>query len=173
MQITGSYKFNSAYGQYAPNQVKPSSAMRADQTASDSKDAKNLDKLNDPKLQSQIQTLKARDQEVRNHEQAHLSAAGGLAVSGASFEFVTGPDGQRYAVGGEVSIDTSGVPGDPEATLRKAETIRRAALAPAQPSGQDYSVASKAAAMANQARIEMMKVTQTATDKGALLNVSA
>lgn len=173
MQITGSYKFNSAYGQYAPNQAKPSSAMRADQTASDSKDAKNLDKLNDPKLQSQIQTLKARDQEVRNHEQAHLSAAGGLAVSGASFEFVTGPDGQRYAVGGEVSIDTSGVPGDPEATLRKAETIRRAALAPAQPSGQDYSVASKAATMANQARIEMMKATQTATDKGALLNVSA
>ena len=110
---------------------------------------------------------------MRNHEQAHLSAAGGLAVSGASFEFVTGPDGQRYAVGGEVSIDTSGVPGDPEATLRKAETIRRAALAPAQPSGQDYSVASKAATMANQARIEMMKATQTATDKGALLNVSA
>ena len=173
MQITGSYKFNSAYGQYAPNQAKPSSAMRADQTASDSKDATKLDKLNDPKLQSQIQTLKARDQEVRNHEQAHLSAAGGLAMGGASFQFVTGPDGQRYAMGGEVSIDTSGVSGDPAATLRKAETIRRAALAPAQPSGQDYSVANKATAMANQARMEMLKATQAGSDKGALVNVNA
>jgi len=75
-----------------------------------------------PEQLSQIAELKARDQEVRAHEQAHLSAAGGIAVSGARFTFVTGPDGQRYATGGEVNIDVSEVAGDPEATLRKAET---------------------------------------------------
>jgi hypothetical protein len=47
------------------------------------------------------------------------------------------PDGCDYALGGEVAIDTSAIAGDPEATLRKMEQIRRAALAPANPSGQD------------------------------------
>ena len=46
----------------------------------------------------------------------------------------TGPDGQRYAIGGEVPIDLSAVPGNPQATLQKALTIRRAALAPTDPS---------------------------------------
>jgi hypothetical protein len=98
-----------------------------------------------------------RDREVRAHEQAHLAGAGGIARGGASFSFATGPDGKRYAVGGEVSIDTSAVDGDPSATLIKAEQIRRAALAPAQPSAQDLLVASQATAMANEARAELVR----------------
>jgi hypothetical protein len=121
----------------------------------------------------EIQKLKDRDREVRNHEQAHLSAAGGIAVSGASFTFAIGPDGQRYAVGGEVGIDTSTVPNNPEATLRKAETIRRAALAPAQPSAQDYNVASKAAAMARKASLEMLRSQLPPKTSGANLDVKA
>lgn len=131
-----------------------------------------VNELNQEQLR-QLQTLKDRDREVKNHEQAHLSAAGGIAISGASFQFVTGPDGQRYAVGGEVSIDTSEVANDPAATLRKAETIRRAALAPAQPSSQDYSVAAQAAAMANKASAELMKSQQNPNQSGSLLNVKA
>ncbi len=121
----------------------------------------------------EVQKLKDRDREVRNHEQAHLSAAGGIAVSGASFTFAIGPDGQRYAVGGEVSIDTSTVPNNPEATLRKAETIRRAALAPAQPSAQDYNVASKAAAMVRKASLEMLRSQLPPKTSGANLDVKA
>lgn len=121
--------------------------------------AKGVEQLSQDQLR-QIQTLKARDQEVRAHEQAHLSAAGSIAISGASFSYTTGPDGQRYATGGEVSIDTSAVANDPQATLAKAETIRRAALAPAQPSAQDHSVASKASAMANKARAELLQAYQ-------------
>ncbi len=113
-----------------------------------------------PEEQRQIQVFKARDIEVRAHEQAHLSAAGGFATGGASFTFQTGPDGRRYAIGGEVQIDISSVPGDPEASLRKAETIRRAALAPASPSAQDFSVAASAASMATNARIELLKQNQ-------------
>jgi hypothetical protein len=112
--------------------------------------------------QNQINELRSRDREVRAHEMAHLSVAGSLSRGGPTFEFVVGPDGQRYAVAGEVQIDTSGVPGDPEATLQKAQQIQQAALAPAQPSAQDRSVAIAAAAMAAEARAEI--ASQQASD---------
>lgn len=107
----------------------------------------------------QITELDKRDKEVRAHEAAHRSAGGGLTQP-ASFSYQTGPDGRRYAVGGEVRIDTSAVPHDPQATLLKANRIHAAALAPVQPSSQDHHVAAQAAAMANQARIEMAQQQQ-------------
>ena len=81
-----------------------------------------------------LNELRARDAEVRAHEPAHFAAAGPYANGAPTFEFQTGPDGRQYAVGGEVSIDASPVPGDPEATVRKAQTVKRAALAPCDPS---------------------------------------
>ena len=96
--------------------------------------------------QQQIRQLAARDQEVRQHEQAHV-AAGGRFASSPSFEFVRGPDGVSYAVAGEVQIDTSPVPGDPEATAQKAQQIRRAANAPLEPSAADRRAAAQAARM--------------------------
>jgi hypothetical protein len=104
----------------------------------------------------QVETLKKRDTEVRAHEAAHQAAAGGLVRGGASFSYQRGPDGQQYAIGGEVNIDTSPVSGDPQATLRKAEMIARAALAPAEPSGQDRQVAAQAQQMAANARAELL-----------------
>jgi hypothetical protein len=109
---------------------------------------------------AQIAELKRRDREVRAHEQAHLAAAGQYAKSGPQYTYQKGPDGKNYAVGGEVQIDASPVRGDPEATLRKAEQVRRAANAPASPSSQDRSVAADAAAIAIQARIELAKEQQ-------------
>jgi len=101
-----------------------------------------------------VSELKARDRVVRTHEMAHMAAGAGLVTRGASYTYQSGPDGQRYAVGGEVGIDTS--PGrTPEETLLKAERIRAAALAPAEPSGQDRQVAAAAAKMASQARMEI------------------
>lgn len=113
--------------------------------------------------QKQVEQLKNRDLEVRTHERAHLNAAGGIATSGASFSYQTGADGKRYAIGGEVQIDTSSVPGDPLASIKKAETIIRAALAPASPSSQDYQVASQASQMAAEARLELLKQHQETT----------
>ena len=90
--------------------------------------AGNRQQLSDDEQQL-VARLQARDREVRQHEQAHLAAAGGLAVSGASYSYQRGPDGKNYAIGGEVGIDVS--PGStPEETLAKAERIRAAALAP-------------------------------------------
>ncbi len=104
----------------------------------------------------QVEALQARDREVRQHEQAHTAAAGKYA-GGVSFTTQVGPDGRHYAVGGEVSIDLSPVPGDPEATIAKAQAIRRAASAPVNPSSQDRLVAAAATRMETQARLEKIQ----------------
>lgn len=109
-----------------------------------------------PEALALISRLKARDTQVRQHEQAHLAAAGGLATSGASYTYQRGPDGINYAVGGEVQIDTS--PGrTPQDTLARAEAIIAAALAPADPSGPDRAVAAAAQQMAAQARAQLLQ----------------
>lgn len=102
----------------------------------------------------QVQDLRKRDAEVRAHEQAH-ARVGGSYASAPSYEFETGPDGRSYAVGGHVSISTSPVQGDPQATIDKMDTVRRAALAPAEPSGQDLRVAAQADQTAQAARVEL------------------
>ena len=106
-----------------------------------------------------VDQLAARDREVRAHEQAH-AAVGGQYASSPTYTYQRGPDGVSYAIGGEVSIDTSPIPNDPKATLRKAEQIARAANAPAEPSGQDRAVAAQAAKIAQQARVEISRQSQ-------------
>lgn len=102
----------------------------------------------------ELQNLKQRDREVRTHEQAHLAAAGGHARGGPSFTLTKGPDGNSYAVAGEVSIDMS-EERSPEQTAYKMQVIRRAALAPANPSSTDRRVAAQAAVKAQQAEIDI------------------
>ena len=117
--------------------------------------------LSEDQLQ-QVKELEKRDREVRQHEQAHLSAAGGYAKGGPTFSYTRGPDGKQYATGGEVQIDVS--PGrTPQETIAKAQVIQRAAQAPAEPSGQDRAVAAAAARMEQQAR---QQLAQQAVDKG-------
>ncbi|NKB58149.1 MAG: hypothetical protein GKS00_17635 [Alphaproteobacteria bacterium] len=106
--------------------------------------------------QREIEKLKARDREVRAHEQAH-AAAGGSVTGSPQLTFTQGPDGKQYAVSGEVSVDTSPVRGNPEATIRKMELVRKAALAPASPSSQDRRVAAEADAQILAARQEIAK----------------
>jgi len=109
---------------------------------------------------AQVRELKRRDQEVRSHERAHMAAGAGYVRGGANFSYQIGPDGKRYAIGGEVSIDSSPVSGNPEATIRKAQVVRRAALAPADPSPQDRQVAAQAAQMERKALTELAKEKQ-------------
>lgn len=108
-----------------------------------------------PKELREVQGLKARDHEVRAHEAAHMAAGAELVRGGMSFDYRSGPDGRRYAVGGEVSIDSSPVHDDPQATINKAQRVRTAALAPAEPSPQDRAVAADATRMAAEAKFEL------------------
>jgi hypothetical protein len=92
-----------------------------------------------------------------------MAAGGGITVGGASFQYQQGPDGKSYAVGGEVHIDTS-EGSSPEQTIQKMQAIRRAALAPASPSGQDRAVAAAASAAETQARAELAQEKTEGTD---------
>ncbi|MBL8247065.1 MAG: catalase [Candidatus Competibacter sp.] len=114
-----------------------------------------------------VRKLKQRDLKVRQHEMAHMAASGGLAQGGPSYSYQRGPDGQNYAIGGHVNIDIS--PGKtPEETLQKAQAVRAAALAPADPSGQDIAIAAQASRMAMQARMELIQ--QQAAERGYSVN---
>lgn len=124
---------------------------RADKAKADGS-AKDKFKLS--REAQEIRQLQQRDREVRAHEAAH-AAAGGAYAGSPRYTYEKGPDGRRYATGGEVSIDISPVRGNPEATLQKAQQVRAAALAPAQPSAQDMKVAQKAQVQAMKARLEI------------------
>ncbi len=112
-----------------------------------------------------LSELRQADTEVRAHEQAHLTAAGAYARSGPSFQYRQGPDGQEYAVAGEVSIDT-GKESDPAKTIQKMEVVRAAALAPASPSSQDLRVAAAASSAIADAEAEV-QLQQLATEEAA------
>lgn len=112
--------------------------------------------------QRQVEELRARDREVRAHEQAHKSVAGPYAGA-ISYEYQTGPDGVRYAVGGSVPIDTS-AEDDPEATVAKMDVVIRAALAPAEPSSADRAIAAQARATRAEASAELQ--AQRAAERG-------
>ncbi|GGB48934.1 hypothetical protein GCM10011607_06610 [Shewanella inventionis] len=99
----------------------------------------------------QIAELAKRDSEVKTHEQAHAAVGGSYAQS-PRYEYEKGPDGRRYAVDGEVSIDVSIVSGDPQATINKMQKVYAAAMAPVQPSMADIRVAAQALQNMNEAK---------------------
>ena len=103
---------------------------------------------------AQLRQLKSRDREVRAHEQAHASV-GGPYTGAPNYAYTKGPDGRQYASSGHVNIDSSAIAGNPEATLQKALQLKRAALAPAQPSQQDRRVAANAQQLAVEARADL------------------
>jgi hypothetical protein len=121
------------------------------------KDGSGKTAENDKKVAAEVQKLKQREQHVIAHEQAHM-AAGGQYSGAVSYEYTEGPDGKRYISGGEVSIDVSEEK-EPEATIRKMQQVRAAALAPSDPSSQDQSVAAAASQKESQARMEVAKKT--------------
>ncbi|WP_199054101.1 putative metalloprotease CJM1_0395 family protein [Aquitalea sp. ASV15] len=112
-----------------------------------------------PDQQKQLDELRARDADVRQHEQAHMAAGGALVSGGANYSYQEGPDGKQYAIGGEVSIRLSSGQ-SPQETLSNAKQVAAAALAPTDPSGQDRAVAAEAEQMAQQAQSEIDKQQQ-------------
>ena len=139
------------------------SVSSGDKTANAENNTQNNDKnagqknIGELSLEEQriVTELQAADTNVRAHEAAHMAAGGGL-TSPASYTYERGPDNKMYAVAGEVGIST-GEGNTPQESLNKAQTIRRAALAPADPSPQDLKVAAQAASMEMSARAQIMQ----------------
>ena len=152
--VSSSVRYNRLVQEYREKErAADSVAASAVEKAEAEKERLNLER----EKQQVISELSKRDQEVRTHEQAHASV-GGRYASAPSYEMTEGPDGRQYATGGHVTIDTSPVPDDPEATLDKSQVVERAALAPVQPSEQDLKVASEARAMGNEARVDIREL---------------
>lgn len=148
--LRGNQKNNEAANQLVP--VQTVQAASATETGNSDSSASSVKLSNE--AQATLRQLQATDRRVRAHELAHLAASGGLATGAPSYTYQKGPDGVNYAVGGEVSIDTSPAK-TPEETIAKAATIIAAALAPADPSPQDRAVAAAASQLAQQARAEL------------------
>lgn len=141
-------------GPASADSAQPSAATEDQPTNARNAADQPVDPRQQQQIEQQVAELASRDREVRAHEQAH-AAVGGSYAGAATYSFTRGPDGKRYATSGEVSIDVSPIPNDPQATLSKMDLVRRAALAPAEPSGQDLRVAAQAQALAAQARTEL------------------
>jgi len=110
---------------------------------------------NDFKTQQIIQKLRMTEQKVKAHEMAHKTAGGEL-TGPVHYKYQKGPDGRLYIVGGEVPIKIKEGK-TPEETIEIARKIKRAALAPADPSPQDRAVAAKASVLEMKAKIELLK----------------
>jgi len=129
------------------------SVKKSNETENANKDQQQNSTELTEEQQKEVQELKDRDKEVRAHEQAHMSA-GAPYTSSPKYEYTTGPDNQKYATEGHVDVDTS-KESTPEKTIEKAQTIKRSASAPSEPSSQDKKVAAQAAQMEKEARAEM------------------
>lgn len=110
-------------------------------------------KLEKQRTNQKVQELVIVESKVKAHERAHKSV-GGQYAGMVHFQYVQGPDGKMYIAGGEVSIDISAGK-NPKETIQKMEQVKAAALAPADPSPQDYAVAAKAAMVMQKAQQQL------------------
>ena len=86
--------------------------------------------------------------EIYAHEKAHKDAGGALAGP-----IVIEKNEEGIPVGGHVNIKMPSLnPANPQKTLSDADTVIRAAMAPNDPSGQDYAVANQAKGIKMQAQ---------------------
>ena len=88
----------------------------------------------------QNQAVKNRYNEIYAHELAHKNAAGSLAGS-----IVIEKNSDGIPVGGHGSIKMPVLDkNNPQKTINHANTVIKSALAPSDPSSQDYKVAAQA-----------------------------
>ncbi|HEB9304963.1 TPA: hypothetical protein RZK46_000984 [Campylobacter coli] len=171
MQISLNYNYASN-SSYEKTQKNNTTQENTENTNSQNKDSKQNNKqtqmINGVELTlqqvQQLRELQSIDRNVKAHEAAHQAAGGGLAGA-ASFSYTRGPDNQMYAVAGEVPIRMQ-EGRTPEETIANARQVAAAAMAPADPSPQDYKVAANAAKMEFDARAEATKLkAQEAKEK--------
>ncbi|HEB9430029.1 TPA: hypothetical protein SB587_001110 [Campylobacter coli] len=171
MQIGLNYNYASN-SSYEKTQKNNTTQENTENTNSQNKDSKQNNEqtqmINGVELTlqqvQQLRELQSIDRNVKAHEAAHQAAGGGLAGA-ASFSYTRGPDNQMYAVAGEVPIRMQ-EGRTPEETIANARQVAAAAMAPADPSPQDYKVAANAAKMEFDARAEATKLkAQEAKEK--------
>ena len=92
--------------------------------------------------------INQRHDEIYAHEKAHKNAAGSLGGF-----IVIEKNGQGIPTGGHVDIQMPVLDKkDPDKTIKHADIVIKAAMAPGDPSEQDYKVAAEAKSIKNKAK---------------------
>ena len=156
---------SSSYAEKKPEESVEKGNRVEEKKGKESENAATANKELSEKEQKKLEYLKKRDREVRNHEQAHASAAGSLLKRGPVYKYEKGPDGKNYVVDGHVIIDTSREK-NPSETIRKAERIARAATAPMEPSPSDLQLAAKARRMKMEAMQQLRSLKEEERQNG-------
>jgi hypothetical protein len=144
--------------------ISPNFPTKDDQLTNQKLKEKAKNQLDEQKIRMVVERLKRTEERVIAHEMAH-KAVGGQYAGAIRYSYTRGPDGKLYITGGEVSIDVSEEE-TPEETIRKMEIVKRAALAPSDPSPQDYAVAQRAAIQEMKARLELLQSTFKQGEEG-------
>ena len=132
-------------------------SLKEQEKKESSKGSNSTDELSDDEKRL-VKDLQSRDAEVRTHESAHQAAGGGM-TGAATFTYQQGPDGKMYAIGGEVPVSIpSG--SSPQERISNARQAIAAAMAPSDPSSQDFAVASSATVMLTKAQQQLAKEAQ-------------
>lgn len=99
-----------------------------------------------PMFKSQL--IRKNYDEIYAHELAHKQAGGSLAGP-----IVIEKNSEGIPVGGHVSIKMPVLNKEnPEETIAQADTVIKSAMAPSDPSAQDYRVAAQAKSIKSQAK---------------------
>jgi hypothetical protein len=149
-----SNKDNAIYGEDLKYKQTQSAEDKNQSLQSNNNDLQSNHGLNgglSPEDDDMLRRLRARDQEVRNHELAHAASLGRFKGV-VNYSYQLGPDGKLYAIGGSTEVAAGATTSKADARAR-AEAVRRAAGAVADPSNADIAAGLDATQQENKLRL--------------------
>lgn len=117
---------------------------------------------------NELKRIQGKAEKVVSHEDAHAMVGGTLMLGGPTYQYELGPDGEVYESSGQSRIDMSPLVGNPQGTVFKMQHVKRAAMAPLNPSGADRVVASQADQIENQARKQLKNVAEKVVEQNLI-----
>ena len=117
---------------------------------------------------NELKRMQSQADKVVSHEGAHAMVGGTLMLGGPVYQYELGPDGEVYETAGQSRIDMSPIAGNPQGTIFKMQHVKRAAMAPLNPSGADRVVASQADQIENQARKHLQNVAEKVVEQNLI-----
>ncbi len=106
--------------------------------------------------QKEIEKIRKNSRNVKLRELVYRAVVGNYVRNTVSFEYETGPDGIKYAVAGHTTIDTRPIINNPEATIRKAQAIKKTKI--------DRAVAVEVEKMEREAIMELKEEQRKESD---------
>lgn len=93
-----------------------------------------VESADERRIKAQIDRMQQWEDYVKQHELEH-AIIGGSGVGSISYVYSYGPDGKKYVIGGQVSVQIPS--GLNESTLNKLDKLKRATTAPTNLSTKD------------------------------------